>query len=48
VSAASVSADERDGVAIARAELTPAPGQPPGFLLDTIARGSVSTLITGR
>lgn len=48
VSGASVTTAERDGVGIARAELTPAAGQPPGFLLETVARGSISTLITGR
>ena len=47
LSAATISTDERDGIAIVRAELTPAPGAEPGFAFDTVARGSLAGLITG-
>jgi hypothetical protein len=36
-----------EGVEVVRAELTLAPGQSPGFLFSTVARGSVVELITG-
>ena len=48
LSAARISTEEREGIAIARAELTRAPGTEPGFVFDTIARGSLAELITGR
>lgn len=48
LSAASISTEQRDGIAIARAELTRAQGTEPGFVFDTIARGSLAQLITGR
>ena len=48
LSAASINTEERDGIAIARAELTRAQGTEPGFVFDTIARGSLAELITGR
>jgi hypothetical protein len=42
-----VSTSSYDGVEVVRAELTSAPGQPPGFLFGAVARGSLVELITG-
>jgi hypothetical protein len=47
VRAVDVSTSSYDGVEVVRAELTSAPGQPPGFLFGAVARGSLVELITG-
>jgi hypothetical protein len=37
-----------EGVQVVRAELTPAAGEPPGFLFGAISRGSIVELVLGR
>ena len=48
IAEADVASSRYEGVEVVRAELTPAPGQPPGFLFASVARGSVVELIVGR
>lgn len=48
VGAVDVESASYEGVEVVRAELTLAAGQPPGFLFDTISRGSLVELIIGR
>jgi hypothetical protein len=47
IAKADVASSPYEGVEVVRAELTLAPGQPPGFLFATVARGSVVELIIG-
>jgi hypothetical protein len=47
VSAVDVATASYEGVEVARAELTLASGQSPGFLFDTVSRGSLVELING-
>jgi hypothetical protein len=47
VGGVNVGTDSDDGVEVVRAELTPAPGSPRGFLFGAIARGSLAQLISG-
>lgn len=48
VSAVDIANTPYEGVQVVRAELTRPPGEPPGFLFDTISRGSIVELILGR
>jgi hypothetical protein len=47
VSAVDVATASYEGVEVVRAELTLAAGQSPGFLFDTVSRGSLVELING-
>lgn len=47
IEGANVATAPYEGVQVVRAELTLAPGQSPGFLFSTVARGSVVELIVG-
>jgi hypothetical protein len=47
VRSAGIASAPYEDVQVVRAELTPAPGQPPGFLFGTISRGSIVELILG-